>query len=105
MGVVVATGLGKAEETPHAAKGFSESRKRRDEQPSRETVSCFESVQSSSGEGQKLDQDLGSSFTVDWVMRRAVRGETRTHVLEGCLCLMFHAIQEARWHFMWFSQL
>ena len=28
---------GKAEETPHAAKGFSESRKRRDEQPSRET--------------------------------------------------------------------
>lgn len=77
----------------------------RPEQPSPGHVVCLESVQSGSGEGGTLDQDPGSAFTVDWVMRRAVLGEARTCVLEGCLCLMSHSIQEARWLFMWFSQL
>lgn len=32
-------------------------------------------------------------------------GEMRTCTLEGCPCLTLLSIQQARWRFMWFSQL
>lgn len=94
-------GLGKAEETLHHQPVFRV-QKASDGQPSCDTGAASLVFRAALARAATLDQDLGDSFTVDWVMRRAGLRETRTCVLEGCLCLM---VQEARWHFMWFSQL
>ena len=83
--------LGNAEETLRHQPAFRV-QKASDGQPSCDTGAASLVFRAALARAAAPDQDPGDSFTVNWVMRRAGLRETRTCVLEGCLCLMFHMI-------------